>query len=298
MKHRLASKLRWIGYFRYEDEDGHRHTVYAFVYLLSFSRFVHVEFTERMDQDTLLMCLVNAFEASGGVPREVLFDNMKQAVLGRSPRGEVEWHPRLADFAMVVGFRPRACRPGRAQTKGKVERLIRYVRENFWPGRRFTDLADLNEQARAWCDKANRRVHGTTSQIPVEQLAKEALQPVPERERLEHLVGETRKVSRDGFVSFGGCRYGVPWSWAGAQVVVKERGPYVEIWSAAGDHLIHRHPRSLIPGSIIRIPEQYTGLPLTGPVHSLEPVARRISAPEVEVRPLAVYEAMAGGEAP
>ncbi|MBE3563952.1 MAG: IS21 family transposase [Hydrogenibacillus schlegelii] len=124
------AQVDWA-YFRDKDEGGQRQTVYAFVYLLSFSRFMYVEFTERLDMDTLFRCLLNAFEACGGVPKEVLFDNMKQVVLGRNDRGEVEWHPRMADFAALVGFRPNACRPRRAQTKGKVERLIRYVREKF-----------------------------------------------------------------------------------------------------------------------------------------------------------------------
>ncbi|MEX1338591.1 hypothetical protein ABG088_10005 [Hydrogenibacillus schlegelii] len=78
-----------------------------------------------------------------------------------------------------------------------MERLIRYVRENFWPGRRFTNLADLYEQAQAWCARANRRVHGTTGVVPAEQPAREPLQPVPERQRLEHMLVEARKVSRD-----------------------------------------------------------------------------------------------------
>lgn len=290
------AQVDWA-YFRYEDEGGQRQTVYACVSLRSFSRFMDVEFTERMDLDTLLRCLLNAFEAGGGVPKEVLFAPMKQVVLGRNDRGEVEWHPRMADFAALVGFRPQACRPRRAQTKGKGERLIRYVRENFWPGRRFTNLADLNEQAREWCARANRRVHGTTGAVPAEQLACEPRQPVPERPRVEHLLGEARKVSRDGVVSWGGCRYGVPWPWAGAQVVVKERGAYVEIWTATGDRGIYRHPRSLLPGTVVRSPDQYAGLPLNGPIRCPEPVARRIPVPEVEGRPLAVSEALGGGEA-
>lgn len=248
-----------------------------------------------MDLDTLLQCLLDAFEACGGVPQEVLFDNMKQVVLGRDEQGLVQWHPRFADFAAQVGFRPRACRPRRAQTKGRVERVIRYVRENFWPGRRFVNIADLNEQARTWCVKANRRVHGTTQAVPAEQLAQEGLQPLPERKRVEHLLGTMRKVSRVSFVSWGGSRYGVPWQWAGSQVVVKDRGSHLEIWTAMGDQCICRHPKSLLPGATVRIPGQYDGLGLDRPAHALEPLALRVPAPEVETRPLSAYEALAGG---
>ena len=282
-------------HFRYQDIDGQWRTVYGFVYVLSYSRYIYLEFTERMDLDTLLQCLLNAFEACGGVPQEVLFDNMKQVVLGRDEQGLVQWHPRFADFAAQVGFRPRACRPRRAQTKGRVERVIRYIRENFWPGRRFVNIADLNEQARAWCAKANRRVHGTTQEVPAEQLALERLQPLPERKRVEHLLGTVRKVSRDGFVSWGGSRYGVPWQWAGSQVVVKDRGSHLEIWTAMGDQCICRHPKSLLAGATIRLPGQYDGLKLDGSTRTSEPLALRVPAPEVEMRPLSAYEAVAGG---
>ena len=284
------ARVDWA-FFRYHDGARWR-TLYAFVYVLSYSRFGYVEFTERMDLDTLLRCLLNAFEACGGVPQEVLFDNMKQVVLSRDEHGQPQWHPRMADFAALVGFRPKACRPRRAQTKGRVERFIRFLRENFWPGRRFTDLADLNAQVQSWCGKVNRRIHGTTQAIPAQQLAQERLQPLPDRKRVEHLLGEVRKVSRDGFVSWEGSRCGVPWQWAGSQVVVKDRGGYVEIWTACADRCIYRHPKSLIKGAAIHVPGQYDGIPLNNATRPWEPIAFRVVAPDVQVRPLSAYEAL------
>lgn len=132
-----------------------------FVFLLAYSRVQYVEFLERMDLDTLLRCHLNAFAAVGGVPRTILYDNMKQVVLGRGDEGELHWNIRFAEFAALVGFRPRVCRPYRPQTKGRVERLVRYLRQNFWIGRQFIDREDLNRQAAAWNAKANRRRHGT-----------------------------------------------------------------------------------------------------------------------------------------
>lgn len=155
------AQVDWA-YFSYLDGDRKR-IIYAFVFVLSYSRFIYVEFTERMDLDTLLRCLLNAFEACGGVPEEVLFDNMKQVVLSRDENGQPEWHPRFADFAALVGFRPKACRPYRAQTKGRVERCIRFVRENFWPGRRFVDLEDLNQCRPA--AGAARSITGSTARL-------------------------------------------------------------------------------------------------------------------------------------
>ena len=99
-------------------------------------------------------------------PRRCLYDNAKVVVLGRDEDGGPQWNSRMLDFARRVGFDPRLCRPYRAQTKGKVESGVKYVRNNFWPSVRFTDDADLNRQAIEWCDAvANDRVHGTTARI-------------------------------------------------------------------------------------------------------------------------------------
>ncbi len=188
-----------------------------------------------------------------------------------------------------------APRTSRAQTKGRVKRVIRYMRESFWSGRRFVIIVDLNGQARAWCVKANGRVHGTTQTVPAEQATLERLQPRSERKRVEHLLGTMRKVSRDSFVSWGSSRYGVPWQWLVSQVVLKDRGSHLEIWTTLGGRCICGHPKSLIPGATMRIPGQYDGLGLNEPKQGFESLALRVSAPEVETRQLSVYEALAGG---
>ncbi len=86
--------------------------------------------------------------------------------LGRDEEGRTEWNRRMLDFALRLGFELRLCQPYRAQTKGKVESGVKYVRGNLWPSLRFTDDADLNRQALQWCDSvANRRTHGTTGRL-------------------------------------------------------------------------------------------------------------------------------------
>ena len=124
----------------------------------------------------------------------------------------------MSDFALRVGFEARLCRPYRAQTKGKVESGVKYVRRNMWPSLRFTDDADLNRQALEWCDVvANARVHGTTYRIPWEMLDEERAHfgKLPDRVTLAPYLREDRTVSRDGFVSWEGSRYGVHWKWVG-----------------------------------------------------------------------------------
>ena len=123
---------------------------------------------------TLPQCHVNAFEYLGGVPRRCLYDNAKVITLGRDEDKQPIWNRRMLDFALRVGFEARLCPLYRAQTKGKVENGVKYVRRNMWPSISFTDDADLNRQSLEWCETvANARVHGTTHRVPWEMLAEE-----------------------------------------------------------------------------------------------------------------------------
>ena len=115
---------------------------------------------------SLLRMHEEAFRQMGGVPEEILYDRMKTVWLGSDERGEIVWHPVFLDFARYWGFTPRLCRPYRAQTKGKVESGVKYLRRNFLCGLQGGEphsLADMNAQLREWISTvANQRVHGTT----------------------------------------------------------------------------------------------------------------------------------------
>ena len=113
-------------------------------------------------------------------------------------------------FAHHSTFTPRACRPYRTQTKGKVERSVGIIKHSFWPGVCFTDLDDLNIQARAWCDQRNQQTHHTTHQRPIDRWAEEGLQPLPRGFAWERFATEERKVSWDGYLSYDGVLYGLP----------------------------------------------------------------------------------------
>ena len=155
------AQVDW-GVVSYEGEDGRRHRMWVFVMVLGFSRAIYVEFVRRADVVTFIRCHLNAFDYFGGVPRLCLYDNAKVVVIERDDGGDHEWNSRMLDFARRVGFELRLCKPYRAQTKGKVESGVKYVKGNFWPSVRFGDDADLNRQALAWCGEiANERVHGT-----------------------------------------------------------------------------------------------------------------------------------------
>src|SRR5271165_1978263 len=196
----------------FADEPGIKRIVWLFSMVLGYSRLIWSRFVVHQDLQSVLRCHIAALEAIGGAPHEILYDRMKTAVIGEDADGLVVYNRALVDLARHYGFQPRACRPYRAKTKGKVERPFRYIREDFFLGGVFRNLDDLNEQLRHWLDTvANQRLHATTNRVVNEAFAEEraslkALPAMPYRAvlRLE------RRASHEGMVSVGGNLYSVP----------------------------------------------------------------------------------------
>jgi transposase len=196
----------------FTGEPGVRRIVWLFSMVLGHSRLIWARFVVHQDLQSVLRCHIAALEALGGVPREILYDRMKTAVIGEDPDGLVVYNRALLDLARHYGFQPRACRPYRAKTKGKVERPFRYIREDFFLARSFRDLEDLNAQLRHWLDTvANPRVHATTKRVVNEAFAEErpALKPLPLAPYRAVLELE-RRMSHEGMVSVAGNLYSVP----------------------------------------------------------------------------------------
>ena len=164
------------------------------------------------DLQTLLRCHMAAFEAIGGVPIEILYDRMKTAVTGEDGDGHIIYNRSLIALAKHYGFLPRACRPYRAKTKGKVERPFSYIRKDFFLARCFRNLDDLNAQLQDWLDTvANVRLHATTQRIVSEAFAAERpIFSVCPRRPSTRVLKLERRVSHDGLVSIGGNYYSVP----------------------------------------------------------------------------------------
>jgi transposase len=164
-----AGRQAQVDFARFAFSWGVR---YALLVVLGYSRLLWCRFYARQDMRTLIDGLEDAFRYFGGVPQELLFDQMK-AVITRDLRlqgGALVKNLEFLRFAHHWSFTPRACRPYRAQTKGKVERPVRYVRDNFVYGREFANDADLEQQGRHWLDGvANVRVHATTGERPRER---------------------------------------------------------------------------------------------------------------------------------
>jgi transposase len=178
--------------------------LYAFVATLGFSRDAFVMYTTSQRFELLRECHEQAFLFFGGVPREVLYDNMKTVVLERNAFGEGKhrFHPSLWDLAKHFGFMPRLCKPYRAKTKGKVERFNRYLRYSFYhpllsrlkQAGLTLDVATANIEVRKWLDEvANCRQHGETKERPCDRLEieRQAMLPLPQRLSVEPAKLET-----------------------------------------------------------------------------------------------------------
>ena len=142
---------------------------YALVIVLGYSRLLWIKFYQRQTLAVLFAGLEEAFAAFGGVPAELLFDQMKAVIIDdeRLTGGRVLENPQCLRFAAHWGFRIRACRPYRAQTKGKVERPISYLRQGYFYGRDFASDDDLNAQVQHWlATTANPRHHRTLGEAP------------------------------------------------------------------------------------------------------------------------------------
>lgn len=149
---------------------------FALLVVLGYSRLLWTRFYPRQTMQVLIQGLETAFAYLGGVPRELLFDQLKAVVVAdeRPGGGKLLENPEFLRFAAHWGFRIRACRPYRAQTKGKVERPVGYLRDNFLYGREFLGDADVNAQVADWLERtANARRHGTTKERPRERFERE-----------------------------------------------------------------------------------------------------------------------------
>lgn len=272
---------------------GVRTAVHVFVMTLGYSRrgFAQGFLGERMPD--LLAAHEAAFEHFGGRCEFLLYDRMRTVVLG-TRAGRPRLNPTFAAFASHWGFTPRLCQPYRAQTKGKVESGVKYIKRNFVPGRTFRDLEDFNDQLRAWqADVADLRDHGTTHQRPIERFAQEASSLVPTVGHpgfLQAMVRD-RVVADDWLVAIDANRYSVPFGLIGKTVqVVRQGGCWVIRYRGA---VVAEHPvlagRGQLsvqpehgPGAVTRNARQRYASPREAP--ALEP------AGDVEVRDLAIYE--------
>lgn len=278
----------------FEDEPSAVRIVWLFSMVLGYSRWLWARFVPHQDLQTVLRCHMAAFAAMDGVPAEILYDRMKTAVIGEGDGGIV-YNRTLVDFAGHYGFQPRACKPYRAKTKGKVERPFRYIREDFFLAGKFRNLEDLNTQLGSWLvTVANPRLHATTRRVVNEAFAEEGvkLKPLPPGPFRSVLKLE-RRVSHEGMVSVGSNLYSVPDCTRRRVVEVHTLADEIRIFEAGRLIAVHpalegRHGRSIAAGHRRLSPPANSRTPRTG-----GPVLLGRAGDQVAQRPLEFYAAVA-----
>jgi transposase len=281
---------------RFEDEPGAERIVWLFSLVLGHSRMMWARFVHQQDLATVLRCHVAAFEAIGGVPEVILYDRMRTAVLGEVDGRGIVYNDKLLALAAHYGFVPRACRPYRAKTKGKVERPFRYVREDFFLARSFRSLDDLNAQFAQWLDQvANRRLHGTTGRVVIEHFAEErpTLKGLPAGP-FNAVLRLERRISHEGMVSVGGNLYSVPDGTRRRPVEVQVTASEIHILEDG--RLIAAHPvlegrgRRRIAEGHRRLPPSHNSTTPRASAAAASPAP--VAAAGVLPRSLAIYEAI------
>jgi transposase len=216
----------------YDEHSGMMVKAYVFVMVLGYSRDAYYEIVRSQDISTWCSCHVHAFEHFGGVPRIVIPDNLKSAII-KAAYMDPTANRSYADCAKHYGFQIDPCLPGTPQHKGKVESGVKYVKNNFIPLREFKNFQDANAQLQEWNEKiARTRIHGTTRRKPQELFAlheKEALGKLP-AERFEISIWKTLKVYRDIHIQCDKAYYSVPHTLRGEYVEVRKTASQVAIF--------------------------------------------------------------------
>lgn len=231
---------------------GERRVVNFAVNVLGYSRHFHCFAGERQDAEHTYESLVRAFRYFGGVPREVLVDNQKVAVLNHHPQTGAVFNAGFLELANHYGFIAKACRPQRPRTKGKTERLVGYVKHHFFLRyRSFESFAHLNQLLLQWIDQhASARVLRRFGQTPAERFVKEQehLLPCPDID-FDTRYHDVRIVGWDSYIDVRGNRYSVPASYCGRQVTIRiGLDDALSIYSIEGELLAEHQLKSRMAG--------------------------------------------------
>ena len=223
----------------------------GFVMVLAYSRAVFALFTVDQTLESFLRGHVEAFQTWPGIPRTLVYDNLRSAVLERAGTA-IRFHPRLLELAGHYHFAPRPCTPGRANEKGKVERQIQYLRHAFFAARTFVDVDDLNAQFRRWRDDvAHQRPHSEQRDRTVaDVLAEEQLRLLPlPAHPFETEVMRTVVSGKTPYVRFDRNSYSIPHTHVRRPLTLLASPTTVRV--IAGPDEIARHPRSYDTGEVI-----------------------------------------------
>ncbi len=207
-----AYQMDW-GFVEVERQDGSSYRCACFAMICHHCGERYIEFFPNAKQENLFIGMIHAFYLMG-IPKYVLTDNMKSVVIGRSQDGHPLWQHDYEAFMKTVGFETKLCKPRHPFTKGAVERLVRFVKDNFMPGRFFSNITELNYQALSWCRAQNGRYHRAVDCVPEETHRRDCMKPdrcLKGSQELMFYLCPPRLISFDGFVHYEGRRFGVPY---------------------------------------------------------------------------------------
>lgn len=220
----LSAQVDWKEQVTMTDRNGVPHTFSIFLYVLPYSKFKFLKLTLDQKQDTLFKCLFEAFKATGGIPKEIWFDNMSTVVDHKlSDFHHHRFNERFLSFSHDAGFHPIACRPFRPQTKGCVEALARTMgRLKPYDGE-FGTINDLNDIVNRLAKRLNHEKSQSNNQRPVDLWEKETEHFRPLNYDLTRYFDsvQTRKVSQDSMIRFQNHQYSVSPNYIGKEVEIK-----------------------------------------------------------------------------
>lgn len=234
-----AYQMDW-GFTKVIDPFGSTYTVACFAMICHHCGKRYIEFFPNARQESLFIGMLHGFSYLG-IPKYILTDNMKSVVIKRDMDNSPIWQKDYENFMKTVGFMTKLCKPRHPFTKGKVERLIRFVKDNFLAGRCFWNISDLNVQALEWCEKQNSIYHKEIDDIPDYLHATEQIPTLKEDISLLYYLCPLRRISFDGFINFEGRRFGVPFSYTSRTARICRKGDSLYIYSADLEKLLVTH---------------------------------------------------------
>lgn len=299
------AQMDW-GEFQVQRSNGQSHRLYLFVLLLGFSRAMYAELVSHCTLEAFLDAHIRAFHYLGGVPQEILYDNMKIVVISRNG-GQVKLNTEFGHFAHHYQFRPEVCPPYSPWVKGKVERPMHYIRERFWRGYAFDSLDRANRDLITWLNEtANRRLHGTHRQ-QVQQRWQQEQAHLGTRPEVAYdtSLKVVRKVYKDCQVSYNGNRYVVPYHVVGKKILLKIKAGTIRFYD--DQELLVTYQEAPESGKTIGQPGLYQKLlqdiaqrrrkyqRSKGKGKATQGVTTRSLFPQVAYRPLTEYDRLVSG---
>ena len=237
-----AYQMDW-GFTKVVDYDGSEYNAACFAMVCHHCGQQDIEFFPNAKQENLFIGMLHAFGYMG-IPKYVLTGNMKSVVLHRDFEGHPVWQKDYESFMKTVGFQTKLCKPRHPFTKGKVERLVRFVKENFLAGRVLGNITDLNRAALEWCSRQNSSYHNATAGVPQElheSWCAEHLRIFEMNPSLLFYLCPERRISFDGFVNYEGRRFGVPFSYRLSTARVMRKDDMIYIYSSDLKQLLTTH---------------------------------------------------------